>query len=352
MSPSASSTSPWQEPVRGAHPDPSLLGLSGIEQLRLFFTDRGPPPPITHLMGMLPTEIGSGSAVFAMPATEWLLAPQNVISTGVLCALADGPLGCAVQTALPAGTLYTTSELSLRVLSPARAGGMLTARGSLVQARRTIALSEVFVQDERGRLLAHGSSLCFLIPLKHVPPPPEDLPRIEQPAYDTPDPYQRPALGEVVGQEVWERMSGLEVLQAQIAGELPEPPIHHLTGLRPTAAGEGSASFAMPATGWLAAPPPGRVQGGCVALIADAAAASAIQTLLPAGTSYAPVDIKVNFLRPAQTDGRELLATARVLHPGRSIMVADAEVTDADGRLLAVTRSSAIVREGRAASLA
>ena len=40
-------------------------------------------------------------------------SPQGLISVGTLAILADGPLGCAVHTALPARTGYATSEMSL-----------------------------------------------------------------------------------------------------------------------------------------------------------------------------------------------------------------------------------------------
>ena len=56
-----------------------------------------------------------------------------------------------------------------------------------------------------------------------------------------------------------------------LSGELPLPPIDHLTGLRPLAASAGATTFAMPATAWLCAPPPGRALGGAVALLAETA---------------------------------------------------------------------------------
>ena len=342
--------SPWEDPVRGGHPDPALLALPGIEQLRAMLAGRVPRPPISYLTGMAPTEVGAGSATFTMPASRWLATPQGPIQLGTLCVLADGPLGCAVQTALPARTLYTTSELSLRLLAPVQVGGTLIARGSLVQARRTLALSEVYVLDGRGRLLAHGSSLCFVFPQLDASPEPAG-PAPPAPTGPFEDRLDRPPLGEVLSQEVWDRMSGLEVLEAQVAGDLPPPPIHHLIGLRVTAAADGTATFSIPATDWLTAPSPGLLQGGVVALLADSAAASAIQTLLPPKVAYAPVDLKVNFVRPALTDGRELEATGRVVHAGRSIIIADAEVRSSEGKLIAVARASAVLRPGRPASL-
>ena len=62
--------------------------------------------------------------------------------------------------------------MSLRLLRPARPGGSLVARGTLVHAGRTLALSGVQITDERGRLLVDGSSLCFVRPLPDRAPAP------------------------------------------------------------------------------------------------------------------------------------------------------------------------------------
>jgi acyl-coenzyme A thioesterase PaaI-like protein len=86
------------------------------------------------------------------------------------------------------------------------------------------------------------------------------------------------------------------VIDRMLSGELPLPPIDHLTGLRPLAASAGATTFAMPATAWLCAPPPGRALGGAVALLAETALSTAIQTMQPAVTAVAPIDLKVNNL--------------------------------------------------------
>lgn len=345
---------PWREPVRGQYADPSLFGLSGIEQLRANVA-AGRQPPLGHLTGLKLVEIGVGTAVFEMPLSRWLCAPQGPISIGPLAIAADAALGCAVQTVLPPATPFTTAELSLRVLSPAPVDGSLIATGRLVHARRTISLSEVSLTDAHGRLIAHGSSLCFV---QAAITPPLDSPAAPEPAAEPggapqlPDPHLRDPQGTVLPPATWEQRRGLEVLQAILAGELPSPPISRLTGLRLTSAEEGRVTFALPATEWLCAPPRGRVQGGAVALIAEAALSDAIQTTLPAGTSIAPIDLKVNYLRPAASDGRELVAVGAVLHAGRRIAVASAEVRNADDKAVAVATGSAMLLPGRPASLA
>jgi uncharacterized protein (TIGR00369 family) len=119
---------------------------------------------------MAPTEVELGTATFLMPASRWLLSPQGLISIGTLAMLADGLLGCAVQSALPAATAYATSKLSLRLLRPTRAAGTLVARGTLVYGGRSVALSSVQIIDERGFLVTDGSSMCFLRPSSDGPP--------------------------------------------------------------------------------------------------------------------------------------------------------------------------------------
>jgi uncharacterized protein (TIGR00369 family) len=345
---------PWAEPVRGGHADPALFGLTGVEQLRAALAGYQPRAPLSHLVGLRLVEAGIGSAVFEMPLSGWLRAPQGGISIGPLAIVADAALGCAVQSGLPPATPFTTSELSLRMLAPAQPGETVIARGELLHARRRIALSQVSLTDSHGRLLAHGSSLCFVLPqLSPLPEPPGELVRPESATYETPDPWERPVQGEVVGQEVWDQMSGLEVMRARVAGEVAgAAPIVQLTGLKLTAVSEGEATFALPATRWLCAPPPGRVQGGAVGLLAETALSAAIQTTLPARTAVAPIDLKVNYLRPLASDGRHATVVGTVAHAGRRIAVAHAAVHDADGKRIALATGSAMILPGRAASLA
>ena len=338
----------WKEPVRGGYPDPRMFGLSGIEQLRAFLRWLSLPPPLHHLTGMIPTEVGPGTATFTMPATGWLVSPPGYVQLGTLAILADGPLGCAIQATLPPLTPYTTAEMSMNHIRPVTpSSGKLVARGRTVFGGKSLGLSDVIIDDEQGRVVAHGTSRCFIFPPLGPPPPePPQLEPVEQPSFDTPDPYLRPVVGEPLAQDVFDRMSGLAIMQAYISRELPVPPISHLTGLRPVTADEGLSEFVLPASGWLCSPL-GKIEGGCIALLADTVLATAVQTTLPARTSYAPLDLKVNFLRPVDPDGRDLLGRARIVHRGKTIAIANAELFDADDRRIAVATGTSMILPDR-----
>jgi len=76
-------------------------------------------------------------------------------------------------------------------------------------------------------------------------------------------------------------------------------------------------------------------------MLAGHAAESAIQTLGPTGDSFVTVDLKVYFTRPARADGRDLSAEGRLVHAGRSLMIATSTVNDADGKPVAMATASA-----------
>ena len=305
-----------------------------------------PAPPISRLTGLEVVAAEPGSATFQMPLTGWFCSPQGTISIGPLAMAADAAVACAIQTELPPGTPFSTSELSLRLLAPVHAEGTLTARGQLIGVRRTIGLADVSLTDSRGELVAHGSSLCLLArrldrgALRTASTAPRDGARTDP---TSPDPYERPVQGQPIEVELWTRMAGIELLRAQLAGELPKPPIHYLTGIDLSGVDQRGVRCTMPASEWLCAPARGRVQGGAVALMADTAIDCAIQALLPAGAPAAMLDLKVNYVRPLPADGRPASSAGHLVHLGRKVAVGVAEVLDADSNAVAYATGSAML---------
>jgi uncharacterized protein (TIGR00369 family) len=338
----------WREPARGGYADVSFLGLDGMDRLRASIRGQAPAPPIHHLTGLQPTDGGPGFAVFSMPASPWWQTPAGAFSPGTLAFVADAPLGAAISTALPPGKVLTTSELTMSYLRPASVESeRLVARGRLIQAGRSLGLSEVTVEDARGRMLAHGSTRCFLFqPITPPPEPPQKLEELAPARFDTPDPYLRPAVGEVLQQEVWDRLSGLDILRGLKTGDLPRPPVANFTGLHWTNLDEGRATLAVPMTEWFNSPAL-RIYGGAIAWIADVTLSGCVQTTVPPRTAFAPLDLKVHFVRPINPDGREVVAHGRMVHRGRTLAVANAELLNADGKLVALATGSTLILPDR-----
>ena len=332
----------WHQPVIGETLPRAALALPGLEALQLFTDARVLSPPISYLTGMSLTEVGPGTARFDMPITGWLVGPHGRSYLGVLAILADGPLGCAIHTVLPAGIGYTTTELSLSLVRPVPEEGVLSARARVIYSGRSTALSDAEIVTEDGRLIAHCTTRCAVFPAPAVDSELGDLP-VRDVAVPPHAPYRQQVRGHVLPDEVWDSHTGLEVLQGQASGELPAPPIGELLGLGPTAVAEGSATFSLPAHGWLTQPL-GLVEGGVTACLADSAMAAAVQTTVTDGRAYAPIDLRVNFLRPVPPDGRRLVATAEVAHRTRSIAYTRSDVHNEDGKVVALATATALYR--------
>jgi uncharacterized protein (TIGR00369 family) len=129
------------------------------------------------------------------------------------------------------------------------------------------------------------------------------------------------------------RMSGLEAALGWVRGTLPMPPMHHLTGLRPTDASLSRCTFALPLTPWLV-DNAGLVEPGILAFLADAPLSSAIYTGLAPGRFVTTSELSMTFIQPVQRDATGLTARAMVVHANREAGVSVAEVEDSDGRRL------------------
>jgi uncharacterized protein (TIGR00369 family) len=214
----------------------------------------------------------------------------------------------------------------------------------VIHADGSTGLSEVFIRRSDDALIAHGTSRLFIFP----PVPQTDGPsELKPPAaeeHGEPDPYLRPAEGGTLSMEALETFSGLELLQRQLAGELARSPIDNLTGIKLVEAEDGRVRFTMPATGWCANEL-GTVFGGMVALLASSAGSAAVQSTAPVGTRFTALDMKLNLLRPLFADGRELSATGTVTHRGRQLSISSTEVTNEDGKVVAIATGTTMLSQ-------
>lgn len=149
--------------------DPRLLaraatGMDGIEFLKRIGTGDLPPPPAGKTVGIEPVEVGDGWARFELEPAEWHYNVLGTVHGGILSTLADTALGCAVHTKLPAGTGYTSLDLTMKFTRAATVdSGVLTCEGTVVTIGRRTATAEARITDGSGRVIAHAVTTCLLI---------------------------------------------------------------------------------------------------------------------------------------------------------------------------------------------
>ncbi|HVL33558.1 MAG TPA: PaaI family thioesterase [Actinomycetota bacterium] len=336
----------YEEPARGDYPPLDFIGMSGIDRMRAGVDGRMPYPPNHHLTGLRSVDVGDGYAVFSMPVSPWFQAYAGLYPAGICAVVADAPLGGAVLSKLAPGVFGVTSELSINYLRPvSRDTTDLFARARLINAGSSLGLSECVVEDAAGRVLAHATSRYFLSTID-PPPSPSVMHPYAPHEYATPDPWRRPLGDDGSRVESVARMTGLEAFHAYAAGEVPPAPFARLLGIHPREATAGNVTCTMRASKWLTSPAR-TIYGGNLAFFADFLMTSAASTTMPAKSSVAMLDVKVQYLRPGLADDQDIVGTGTVVHRGRNIAVTRAEIRNAEGKAVALATGSAMVLEGR-----
>lgn len=134
--------------------------------------------------------------------------------------------------------------------------------------------------------------------------------------------------------ETTEHLSPLERLQF----ELDHPPYHGF--LRPEAisadAEAGRVEIRLPFRAeFQRAPDRPEYHGGVIAGLIDLTAHAAVAVKI--GRMAPTVDLRIDYMRPATAD---LLARGSVRRAGRTLAVADVEVSDASGKIVALGRGT------------
>ena len=137
-------------------------------------------------------------------------------------------------------------------------------------------------------------------------------------------------------------MNGIAYIRAIQSGEFPPPPIALLIGMWITEVNEGRVVFAVEPSEYHYNPL-GTVHGGVMATLLDSALGCAIQSMLPAGTSYTTLELKVNYLRPITTQTGTVYAEGKIIHVGGRIATAEGRLADARGKLYAHGTTTCII---------
>jgi uncharacterized protein (TIGR00369 family) len=152
----------WDDPLTGAQ---AAMEMTGLDYLRAMQAGALPAPPLLHTLNMRLESVESGVVIFSMMPAEFHYNPIGSVHGGVYSTLLDSAAGCAVHSLLPAGTGYTSQDLSVRFLGAMRVDtGVVRCTGTVRHLGRRTALAEASLTTEAGKLLATATSSCLIIP--------------------------------------------------------------------------------------------------------------------------------------------------------------------------------------------
>jgi uncharacterized protein (TIGR00369 family) len=139
-------------------------------------------------------------------------------------------------------------------------------------------------------------------------------------------------------------MTGLEIMQAMLRGELPYPPIGQTLDFSLIEVDQGRALFqGTPGPAHLN--PMGTIHGGWYATLLDSALGCAVHTMMPAGRGYTTAELGVNLVRAIGAKAPRVRAEGKVIHCGRQLATAEARLYGPDGTLYAHATTTCLVFE-------
>lgn len=147
----------------GVTPPEVLASLSGLDFLRKMFAGELPDAPMMQLVGFSHGSADPGHVVFhAIPGFQHY-NPIGTVHGGFAATLLDSAMGCAVQSMLPAGMVYTTLEFKITLIKAITTdSGEVRAEGRALNVGRRVGTAEGRLTDASGRLLAHGTTTCLV----------------------------------------------------------------------------------------------------------------------------------------------------------------------------------------------
>ena len=137
-------------------------------------------------------------------------------------------------------------------------------------------------------------------------------------------------------------LDGLGQLQAMVEGAAPRPPIMDtldICGFEPE---RGRVVVELRAQEFHYNPL-GCVHGGVLATLLDTAAGCSVHSTLAVGELYTSMDLTTKFLRAATVDSGLLTCEGTVLQRGRRTALAQASLTDEQGKLVAHATSTCMI---------
>ena len=140
-------------------------GRTGAEYVAAVACGDIPVPPLVSLLGYDALEERAGSVTILATPGEMHYNAIGTVHGGYAATLLDSAMTLAVMTTLPADTGCTTLDIQVRYVRPLVAGsGQVRCIGTVLHSGSRTATVEGRLFDAAGRLCAHGTSACLLVP--------------------------------------------------------------------------------------------------------------------------------------------------------------------------------------------
>src|SRR3974390_1064863 len=139
--------------------------MSGLEFVQGLANGALPMNTIAQTLGYDVVEAESGRVAITLNPSGAHLNPWGTVHGGLTAPLLDSCMGLAIQSMLEKGVGSTTLEFKISLVRAITLEtGQIRAEGRALNCGRRVGVAEGRVTDVKGRLLAHGTTTCLILP--------------------------------------------------------------------------------------------------------------------------------------------------------------------------------------------
>ena len=132
---------------------------TGLAMIQAVFASGGFKRGLGTTLGITGRAASEGHVTLVGSPTEDHYNPLGSVHGGYAATMLDAAVALALQTLLPTGTAYATTDLNITYLRPLTVdSGPVRAEGSVIHLGRGMALGEARVFDREDRLCAHAKA--------------------------------------------------------------------------------------------------------------------------------------------------------------------------------------------------
>ena len=142
----------------------TVLSMSGLDFMQGILRGEIARPPISVLLNYTLESVAQGKVIFRGTPEFAHSNPLGGVHGGWYGTLLDSCMACAVMTAVPKGSVYTTLEYKVNLTRAIPLGTEILATGIIDHAGRSTGVAHGEIRGVNdGKLYATGSTTCLIM---------------------------------------------------------------------------------------------------------------------------------------------------------------------------------------------